>query len=134
MRPASLLAVLAMLAVSGCLPSKPSASSGGEGTLVVRVTAGPVCPVEQVPPEPGCEPRPVAGAPVFVQPGDGRDIMVAQATTDDDGMARITLPAGDYIVAGGDVEGLMGRPSTVGVVAAADAITTVDLVYDTGIR
>jgi hypothetical protein len=123
MRPASLLAVLAMLAVSGCLPSKPSASSGG-----------PVCPVEQVPPEPGCEPRPVAGAPVFVQPGDGRDIMVAQATTDDDGMARITLPAGDYIVAGGDVEGLMGRPSTVGVVAAADAITTVDLVYDTGIR
>jgi hypothetical protein len=70
----------------------------------------------------------------LVQPGDGRDIMVGQATTDAEGVARITLAAGDYIVAGGDVEGLMGRPAPVTIVIASGAVTTIDLVYDTGIR
>ena len=59
------------------------------GVIEVRAVAGPVCPVETVPPDPACEPRPVAGAPIFVMPADGRDVVVAQGTTDEDGLVRL---------------------------------------------
>lgn len=104
------------------------------GTIEVTVVAGPVCPVEQNPPDPACEPRPVQGARILVQPGDGRDILVGEATTDADGHGIIRLPPGEYIVFGMDVEGLMGRPEPVAVSLESGETMSLDLVYDTGIR
>jgi hypothetical protein len=125
-----------MLVLGGCVPaaSATPASDGETGTIEVRVVAGPVCPVEQDPPDPGCEPRPVDGALILVQPADGRDIVVGQATTDADGHAAIELAAGDYLVFGAEVEGLMGVPDVVPVTVAPGGTITVDLAYDTGIR
>ena len=104
------------------------------GTLEIEVVAGPVCPVEQDPPDSNCEPRVVEGARILVQPGDGRDIVVGEATTDADGHGSIVLAPGDYIVVGVEVEGLMGLPEPPTVSVEAGETATVTLAYDTGIR
>jgi hypothetical protein len=125
--------LLLTLLLAGCAPD-PTPSAGGTGRIEVEVVAGPVCPVEQEPPDPSCEPRPVAGANIFVQPADGRDILVGEAISGADGRATIEIAAGDYIVLGGDVEGLMGRPEPMTVIVRGGATATVVLTYDTGIR
>jgi hypothetical protein len=128
------LALLGALLLVGCLPVSSPPLVERMGSLSVTAVAGPVCPVERDPPDPACAPRPVAAARVFVQPGDGRDILVAQGATGADGVLELELPAGDYIVAGGEVEGLMGLPEPMTVTVAAGRITEVTLSYDTGIR
>ena len=126
--------ILAALLLTACLPGVTPTPAQGEATLEVRAVAGPVCPVERDPPDPECEPRPVDGAPLFVSSSDGRDILVAQGTTGADGVARMSLPPGDYIGGGGDVEGLMGRPDPVTVTVVDGQTTILTLTYDTGIR
>lgn len=130
-----------LLGLLGCLSmilaaceSLPTLTATGTGTIDVRAVAGPVCPVERQPPDPACAPRPVEGARILVQPGDGRDIVVGEATTDADGHGSVALPPGEYFVFGLDVEGLMGRPEPVTVSVEPGETVTVDLVYDTGIR
>lgn len=129
-----LAAGLLALLVVGCGPVASPTPSGETGTLEVAVVAGPVCPVETVPPQPGCEPRPVVGARVLVQPGDGRDIVVAQGVTDADGLLRLELTPGEYIVVGAEVDGLFGLPEPMPATVAAARTATVTLSYDTGIR
>lgn len=129
---ASVALVISFL-LAACTPV-PSTPPGATGELEVTVVAGPVCPVETVPPDPACAPRPVPGAPVLVSPADGRDILVAEGTTDEDGFVRLDLAAGDYIVSGGEVDGFFGRPEPVTVTIAGGETTSVMLAYDTGIR
>jgi hypothetical protein len=129
MRNASL--VLIALLVASCTPA--ASPSSATQTLEVRVVAGPVCPVETQPPDPGCEPRPVVGAPIVVSSADGRNAVVAQDVSDADGIVRLALPPGSYIVTGGEVEGLMGLPPPTPVKVATTAVF-VTLAYDTGIR
>lgn len=125
----------AVLILAACQPATASPSgTGATGTLEIEVVAGPVCPVERDPPDPGCEPRPVEGARILVQPGDGREVVVGEATTDTDGHATVDLAPGDYRVVGLDVEGLMGRPDPPTVTVGAGETVTVMLAYDTGIR
>lgn len=128
------LALIGALLLAGCLPVPTPTPDGGAGTLAVTAVAGPVCPVEQDPPDPACAPRPVAGARIFVQPGDGRDIIVAQGATGADGTVQLRIQTGDFIVVGGEVEGLMGVPEPMTVTIAAGQTATITLTYDTGVR
>lgn len=121
------------LILTACLPV-PEPTSGATGVIQIEVVAGPVCPVERDPPDPNCEPRPVEGVRVLLQPADGRDILVGEATTDADGNATIRVQPGDYLVVGGDVEGLMGRPDPTNITVVAAETVTVSISYDTGIR
>lgn len=121
------------LILTACLPV-PEPTSGATGVIQIEVVAGPVCPVERDPPDPNCEPRPVEGVRVLLQPADGRDILVGEATTDADGNATIRVQPGDYLVVGGDVAGLMGRPDPTTVTVVAAETVTVSISYDTGIR
>jgi hypothetical protein len=125
MRPVSV--VLGAVILASCTPAPH------DTVIEVHAVAGPVCPVETVPPNPACEPRAVAGAPIFVMPADGRDVIVAQGTTDDNGLVRLEVPPGAYTVMGGEVPGLMGQPSPASVTARS-ALVPITLIYDTGIR
>ena len=131
MRVAAVLLII--LSAVACTAPVPSVSAE-VGTLEVTVLAGPVCPVETPEPDPACDPRPVAGAQLFVSRGDGTDIVVAEATSDENGFARFELPAGTYIVTGSEVSGFFGIPEP----AAADVLrgqtASLTLSYDTGIR
>lgn len=97
--------------------------------------AGPVCPVVQVPPDPSCADRPVAGAAVLIRDGDGR--AVARSTTAADGTFLAAVPAGGgYVVEAGPVDGLLGTPAAQAVIVpdGPGAWVVADLAYDTGIR
>ncbi len=125
------VAAILLLLLVACAPSP---SDSVIGSIQVDAFAGPVCPVETEPPDPDCVRRPVEGALVLVQPGDGRDIVVAQGETDAEGRVMLDLPPGSYLVFGAAVEGLMGTPQPVTAVVEARARTLVGLEYDTGIR
>ena len=67
-------------------------------------------------------------------PADGQDIVIAQGETGADGRLTLAVPAGDYIVTAGAVEGLISAPEPVVVSVLAGVTTEVPLGYDTGIR
>jgi hypothetical protein len=110
----------------------PAAASAGRTGIRGTALAGPVCPVERIPPDPNCAARPVAGAVVSVRDQAGTEL--ARTTTGADGTYFVELPAGRYVVTAGSVDGLMGTPAPQDAAVAAGGTSTVDLVYDTGIR
>lgn len=110
----------------------PEVDVTGDGVIDIVLVAGPTCPVETVPPQPGCEGRSVAGATVIVR--DAQGIEVGRAITDSEGRAHVTLPAGIYTLEPQPLEGLMGTPDAVAVWALASGGLPVTLAYDTGIR
>jgi hypothetical protein len=110
-------------------PSPLGAAGTGVGGVAL---AGPVCPVETVPPDPGCAARPVVGAVIAIRDTAGSE--VARAVTGADGSFFAELPAGDYLVEPQPVDGLMGTAAALGITVLDGLATQVQLEYDTGIR
>ncbi|HYI21036.1 MAG TPA: hypothetical protein VEX62_00230 [Candidatus Limnocylindrales bacterium] len=110
----------------------PSAGTNAPVILTVNLVAGPVCPVEQIPPAENCAPRPVADAEIVVRAPDGSE--AGRATSDADGVVQFELDAGAYFVELGDVEGLMRRPEAQAFSAVGGDMVGLLLGYDTGIR
>ena len=67
-------------------------------------------------------------------PANGQEIVIAQGETGADGRLTLAVPAGDYIVTAGAVEGLTAAPERVVVSVLAGLTTEIPLGYDTGIR
>jgi hypothetical protein len=93
--------------------------------------AGPVCPVEQTPPDPACADRPVEGAVILALDESGAT--VASATTAVDGTFTLSLPPGTYRLVPQPVEGLMGTAAEQEVIVSGP-VAGIDFSYDTGIR
>ena len=98
-----------------------------------QVLLGPICPVERIPPDPACAPKPYpTDIEIQADQGNGYVIIKTIAT---DGQARysVMLEPGEYILTP-----VGGQPfprcdsSDVGVVA--DNFTELNLSCDTGIR
>jgi hypothetical protein len=132
---------------SGGMPGSGGSGDGGaagppvaipaEGGpwIAGRAVAGPVCPVEQVPPDPACADRPVAGAVIVIRGAGGAE--VARATTAADGTFLVGVPGGGtWTVEPQPVEGLLGTApsSAVQVPDLASSWAAADVAYDTGIR
>ena len=100
--------------------------------MTITAVAGPVCPVETVPPQPECAARPVPGAVVIIRDANGSE--VASVTLDAQGFAFVELPAGDYDLEGQAVNGLMGGPTAAQATVSDGTATPIQLDYDTGIR
>jgi hypothetical protein len=138
------LAPLACMLVVACGPASgaspvadPSplvSPAGGSSSVVGTVTAGPVCPVETVPPKPECAPRPVPGAVIVATDAGGQEL--GRATTAADGSYKIVVgETGTVTISAQPVAGLMRAPAPVSVTLASPGdIDRADLVYDTGIR
>jgi hypothetical protein len=114
------------------IPTPPGSPPAGKVRLDVSLISGPVCPVEQNPPDPNCAPRPVAGATIVVRDASGAQ--VAQLTSDATGHATVDLTPGSYVVEAKPYGGLMGTPEPVTVQLTDAASGKVTLSYDTGIR
>lgn len=120
--------LLAAAILAACGPG-----GAGRVTLSGRAVAGPVCAVESASPDPSCADRPVQGAELVIQDGDGT--VVGRTTTDMDGRFSLGLPPGSYLVVPQAVEGLMGTAPPVAVdVAAGSSPPDITVAYDTGIR
>ncbi len=101
-------------------------------TVQVTLSAGPVCPVEQNPPDPNCGDRAVANAEVTLYAADGTE--VATATTDADGRVAFEASAGAYYVVAATVEGYMGTPEPQAFSTPGGDHVGLLMTYDTGIR
>ena len=112
----------------------PVGSGGGstQAGLHITAVAGPTCPVETVPPDPDCAPRPVPGVSVaiFDDAGEGKATLVLDAA----GEGFVGLAPGVYIVNGQGATGLMNGPEAQRVEVEDGRVTEVELLYDTGIR
>ena len=123
--------VLACGGPAGSPTPSATATDGVGGRLEVSLTSGPTCPVVQNPPDPNCDARPVANEVVTVSAGGAE---IARGRTDAQGQIAFDVPPGEYVVTGLNETGLMGPPEPATVLIGADAVVTVDLEYDTGIR
>jgi hypothetical protein len=113
-------------------PGGAGEQPGRTGILVTAV-AGPTCPVETIPPDPACAPRPVPDTPIDV--GDGAGRQVARQATDATGTSFFELPPGVYVVTVADTgDGFFGIPEAQRVEVVAGAVAPVTIAFDTGIR
>jgi hypothetical protein len=116
-----------LLVADGC---GQSAGANQSGSLIVRVTAGPTCPVERIS-DPTCAPRPVTGVRLRL---DGPSEVTL--TTDATGTARAAeIPVGAYRLVAQPVRGLRGPLGQLrDILIKQGHATRVALSYDTGIR
>lgn len=110
----------------------PSPTGDGRTGIMLTAVRGPICPVEQDPPDPACAPQPVPGAVVVIRDVAGDE--VARVTLDAAGFAFLELAAGSYTLEPQPVEGTMAPPGAQSVTVADGAVVPITLAYDTGIR
>ncbi len=101
--------------------------SGVRGT----VTLGPTCPVERIPLDPACAPKPFATAITVYHAGVSTPFIIGNS--DSKGTFRFALPPGDYVLKAGS-GGVLPRcaDATVTVPPSGDATTAISC--DSGIR
>lgn len=101
-----------------------NAGSGAMGT----VTLGPTCPVERIPPDPACAPRPYATSITIIKSGFSREI-----TSDSAGRFKVDLDPGSYeFQAKGGAT--LPRCNSASVEIKPQSFTWVPISCDTGIR
>ena len=115
-------------------PSPVVVPAGPPPRVTGTVSAGPVCPVEQIPPDPQCAPRPVAGAIIVATNAAGQE--VGRATSAVDGSYELTIgETGTVLITAQPLAGLARPPAPVSVALSSPGeVERIDLEYDTGIR
>ena len=134
MKKAAILAVfvISFFLASGCI--KQQNIPPENGFLEGKISIGPLCPVERIPPDPACQPtqETYKAWPIAVWRADENKATDLQPNLD--GIYKIELPPGNYTV--GLVApqhfGANNLPSSVTIISGK--ITTLDIDIDTGIR
>lgn len=121
------LAILLTVVFAACGDDSPAAVA-----VSGYVHAGPMCPVESIPPDPACADRAVEGAVILVRNSAG--VVIAEPRTQADGSFVVELRPGSYTFMPQPVEGLMGTAPEQEVIVGATPVTSLDFAYDTGIR
>lgn len=124
MRRISLMVLVLGIAACGPAPA--------HGSVTGRVVATPTCPVQRMPPDPRCAPKPVSGARLVLSDTHGKE--VAEATSGDDGRFALDAPLGPGVLTALPVGGLLAPPAPVEVTVTEAGVDVGDLAYDTGIR
>ncbi len=109
-------------------------SAGADAVVKGTVLFSPVCPVERIPPDPQCAPRPGVADIRLVRPNG---TVAAQGRAGSDGHFSVVVAPGSYAIratapAPGPGTGCQVEPAQVAVVARAVALVAVRC--DTGIR
>ena len=100
--------------------------------VTIRLVAGPVCPVEQIPPDPGCAPKPVPDSSVVLRDPSG--VEVAHGTSDAQGSVTFSVPGGAYYVEPAANPQFLGAAVASAFSVPGGRSVTITLEYDTGIR
>jgi hypothetical protein len=127
----SLVWVALLWSAVACGSASGRAISSG---IAGRVVAGPTCPVERVPPDPQCAPRPLA-APLRIRRADGSGSgRVVHSNAD--GRFRVPLGPGRYKIVPLPRNGspFPRPPQPITLTVRASHYTWVTITYDTGIR
>jgi hypothetical protein len=108
----------------------------GTGFLEGVISIGPICPVERIPPDPGCLPtaETYKAYPVSIWTSDGRKKIV-QLNPALDGSYKTELVSGNYLVVlenGKNRIGSSNLPIKVSIIQENKTILNINI--DTGIR
>lgn len=127
-----ILFLIGLTLISGCDNKKPL----NPGFLKGRISIGPICPVETIPPSPACQPtaETYKAYPVGVYTPDGSR-KIAQLNPSIDGSYIVELPPGNWLVVLEKAKygpGGTNLPAEVTITAEDD--TTLNIDIDTGIR
>ena len=98
------------------------------GLLIAHITLSPICPVERIPPDPACAPKPYSPIVEISMGGS-----VLQVHADANGRVYAPLPIGTYTVSP-RVDAVYPRCETKQAVITKNATTTLEISCDTGIR
>ena len=105
-----------------------------DGFLEGKVTIGPLCPVERIPPDPNCQPTEATykAWQIAVYTLD-KKTKLAQIEPNIGGSYQVGLPAGEYFV---DFEQVhtFGKSLPTTVTITKDETTVLNIDIDTGIR
>ena len=107
----------------------------GNGVLKGKISIGPLCPVERIPPDPKCQATPemYAARKIFVYQTD-KITLVTTITPDNRGQFSLSLPAGTYYLnmASQTIGNISGLPATVQI--ENNKTISLEINVDTGIR
>ena len=109
------------------IPACPTLTSGIEG----KITLGPTCPVERIPPDPNCADKPYQ-ATVIVKTADGQK-EITRFTSQTDGTFKQALKPGTYLLVPVSVQ-VYPRGVQQTVIANTNIFSQVTITYDSGIR
>lgn len=114
----------------------PSATKqlAGNGTVIGRVILGPVCPVERIPPDPACAPKPFTTPITIWSTWTGSPY--TPVFNDANGVFRLSLPSGAYSLAASPATGSGPYPrcAVTKILVVAKKTQNVTVNCDTGIR
>ena len=121
--------IFGLLALSSCAPEKTAL----DGTLQGKISIGPLCPVERIPPDPNCLPtaETFKAWPLAIFKGEQK---VKSFTADAQGNFRIDLPLGEYVIDLEQQRGIGGGNLPQDIIIQSGEITTLNIGLDTGIR
>ncbi|MEI6140390.1 MAG: hypothetical protein WCP85_14065 [Mariniphaga sp.] len=129
------LLIIYILATSSCGDIRENVTDAG--VLKGKISIGPLCPVERIPPDPACLPTAETykawATAIFSAKGKAK---IATLDPNLDGSFEIELPVGDYIVDYNVVRnigvGKSNLPAAFSI--TAKDTTTININIDTGIR
>jgi hypothetical protein len=114
----------------------PSATKqlAGNGTIIGHVILGPICPVERIPPDPACAPRPYKSTINVWSTWTGSSYQPVK--TDANGLFKLSLPPGAYSLAVSRPSGgsIFPRCTDLKISVGAKKTQNVTVNCDTGIR
>lgn len=115
-------------------PPSATKEMPGNGTVIGRVILGPICPVERIPPDPACAPKPYKSTLTIWSTWTGSSYQPVR--TDANGLFNLSLPPGAYSLAVSRPSGgsLFPRCTDLKISVAAKKTQNVTVNCDTGIR
>ena len=116
-------------AVTTAVTTTTTATATSSGRVTGTVLAGPTCPVEQIH-SVGCAPKAVAGIVRLTEQGH----TVVSVRLDDAGAFTVVAPTGTYVLTVDIGANMFPRCPSRPLTVADGAVTTADVVCDTGIR
>lgn len=129
---------IGIITVAGITPAfATSTQVSGEG--IARYDSGvrgvvqlsPTCPVERMPPDPNCAPKPYQTTVTMYRADDTAHAFVV-TQSDAQGLFEATLPPGDYTIQAG--ESMLPRCPQESVTVVPGAFVSTTISCDTGIR
>jgi hypothetical protein len=128
---AGILLFLSSIFIAGC-----DKENDKHGYLAGFISIGPICPVEKIPPDPGCLPtaETYKAYPVTVYSSDGKN-KIAKLNPSIEGSYTSEIPDGNYIVILEKPQNPIGGSNLPASISINSMDTTkLNIIIDTGIR
>jgi len=132
----SKIVVLFLMLIIGFFSCVKQNSISGEGVLKGKISIGPICPVETIPPDPHCLPTMETykawATAVWTL---NKKSKIAAINPRLDGTYQIDIPAGNYLIDFAGQTNFVGGSNLPAPISIADGDTTnFNINIDTGIR